>query len=681
MGNPATATAAPAVAVRGRRLLVMLGSLLLGMVLASLDQTIVATALPTIVGELGGLPLLAWAMTAYLLASTASTPLWGKLGDLYARKPFFQAAIVTFLIGSALSGASESMGQLIAFRAIQGLGAGGLIVGAAAIIGELVPPRERGRYEALFGTVLGLANVAGPLVGGVLVDGLSWRWVFYVNLPLGIAALIATNAVIPASTRRSRRVIVDYLGSALLAAAVTGLVLVTSLGGRTVAWDAPVIIGLALGSIVLAVLFMLVERRAAEPVLPTGLFRNRVFLMCSLIGFCAGFLLFGAITLLPLYFQVVKGVDPTDSGAHLLPMMGGLLLTSIVSGQLISRWGRYKAFPVVGTGLATVAMFLLSRVGVGTSEPALWLDMLMLGAGIGAVMQVLVVAAQSSVDYDNLGGATSGVMFFRSIGGAFGTAVLGAVFATSLSSNLAERLARQQLPPGLPRTTMSLSTLNSLPPPARAAYIQAFADSFQTVFLVGLPVAAIAFVLSWLLPEIELRRTSGAIAGAEAFAIPNQRTSQQELEHALSVLSAREERSDMYRRLAERGGVVLEPAPCWLLFRIRDLPGATLDQLADTLKVSKLDLRSLVDALVRTGLLEVREDGQLVPTAAGRAAADRLSAACRAGLDEVLQGWLPEQQPELAARLDDFARELLTEGGRPPRQPQLAGPAAADQRR
>jgi DNA-binding MarR family transcriptional regulator len=307
--------------------------------------------------------------------------------------------------------------------------------------------------------------------------------------------------------------------------------------------------------------------------------------------------------------------------------------------------------------------------------------MLMLGAGIGAVMQVLVVAAQSSVDYDNLGGATAGVMFFRSIGGAFGTAILGAVFATSLSSNLAERLARQQLPPGLPPTTMGLSTLNALPPPARAAYIQACAASFQTVFLVGLPVAAIAFVLSWLLPEIELRRTSGAIAGAEAFAIPNQRTSQQELEHALSVLSAREERSDMYRRLAERGGVVLEPAPCWLLFRIRDLPGATLDQLADTLKVSKHDLRSLVDALVRTGLLEVRADGQLVPTAAGLAAADRLSAACRAGLDEVLQGWLPEQQPELAARLDDFARELLTEGDRPPRQPQPSAPAAADQRR
>jgi EmrB/QacA subfamily drug resistance transporter len=330
--------------VTGRRLWQIIGALLLGVLLAALDQTIVSTALPTIVGDLGGLNHLSWVVTAYLLASTASTPLWGKLGDLYGRKIFFQAAIVIFLAGSALSGASQDMTQLIAFRALQGLGGGGLIVGAQSIIGDVIAPRDRGRYQGLFGAVFGVASVIGPLLGGLFVDNLSWRWVFYVNLPVGALALIVVAAVLPGAQQRVKRVI-DYLGTALIAAGATGLVLVTTLGGTTYAWDSPFIVTLAAVSVLTIVVFVAVERRAVEPVIPLALFANRVFATAAAVGFVVGFAMFGAITFLPLFLQVVKGVDPTASGVRLLPLMVGLLGTSIGSGQIISRWAATRSSP------------------------------------------------------------------------------------------------------------------------------------------------------------------------------------------------------------------------------------------------------------------------------------------------------------------------------------------------
>ena len=407
--------------------LVVMTGLLLGMLLAGLDQTIVATALPTIAGDLHSLSKLSWIVTAYLLASTVSTPLWGKLGDLYGRKIFFQAAIVIFLIGSVLAGLSKTITELIIFRAIQGIGGGGLMVGAQTIVGDIVPPRDRGRYQGFFGAVFGVSSVLGPLIGGFFVDTLSWRWVFYVNLPVGVIALIVVAAVLPARRGKEQHQ-VDYLGTIMIGGAATSLVLLTSLGGVTYPWGSGPIITLAVLAVVFTAGFVVAERRAAEPVLPLHLFKQPVFTAASAIGFVVGFAMFGALTYLPQYLQIVQGVSPTVSGLRLLPLMAGLLATSIGTGQLISRWGRYKIFPVVGTAALAVGLFLLSHLGPSTSTVLASVYMFVFGAGIGATMQVLVIAVQNAIDYADLGAGTSGVTFFRSIGGSFGTAVFGAIF-------------------------------------------------------------------------------------------------------------------------------------------------------------------------------------------------------------------------------------------------------------
>jgi EmrB/QacA subfamily drug resistance transporter len=511
-----SALQAEPVAVGRRRLWFILGALLLGMLLAALDQTIVATALPTIAGDLHGLSHLSWVVTAYLLASTASTPLWGKLGDLYGRKSFFQASIVIFLVGSALAGLSGSMLELISFRALQGIGGGGLIVGAQAIVGDVVSPRERGRYQGLFGAVFGVTSVVGPLLGGFFVDNLSWRWVFYVNLPLGLLALVVTGLVLPGRLQRVHHVI-DYLGTAFLAGAATSLVLLTSLGGTTYPWLSAPIIGLGVASAVLIGAFLVVERRAVEPVLPLRLFRNRIFTATAAIGFVVGFAMFGAITYLPQYMQVVRGVSPTDSGLELLPMMGGLLLTSIGSGQLISRYGRYKIFPVVGTALMAAGLWLMSLLGVHSTVLTSSGAMFVFGVGLGAVMQVLVIAVQNAVVRQDLGTATSGATFFRSIGSSFGTAVFGAIFANVLTGNLARHLAGVQLPARFSATAgASPAALASLPPAVHTGVIAGYASSIQMVFLLTVPVAVVAFGLTFLLREIPLRRDGGLAEGGPA---------------------------------------------------------------------------------------------------------------------------------------------------------------------
>ncbi len=644
------------------------GALLLVLLLASLDQTIVSTALPTIVGDLGGISKLSWVVTAYLLASTVVGPVYGKLGDLYGRKVVLQSAIVIFLVGSALCGLSQNMTELIAFRAIQGLGGGGLFVVTIAVIGDIIPPRDRGRYQGFFGAVFGVSTVIGPLLGGFFVDNLSWRWIFYVNIPIGLIALAVIATAFQTRTDQVKHTI-DYLGAALLAGGLSAIVLYTSLGGTTYAWDSPPMIALIVGGVVLLVAFVFVEARAAEPILPLEIFRNRVFSVTSAIGFIIGLALFGAVTYLPLYLQDVKGHSPTKSGLLITPMMAGLLITSIGSGQLISKFGRYRPFPIAGTAIMAVGLWLLSRLHVDTSTLVAAGYMLVLGLGLGLVIQVLVLAAQNAVDYKYLGVVSSGSTLFRQIGGSIGVAVFGAVFANQLAANLATKLPAGARVPASPNP----AALKQLPLAAHAAYVTAITEALQPVFAAAAGAAVLAFLLSWLLPELPLKTTAQAPDVGDGFHAARDDNALREIERALSVLAGREERWQLYQRVADRAGLELEPRELWLLARLGERAPLTEALLADQLHVDSYPVEEALDELRRLSLVETRDDGTTTLTSAGRDDYERLVEARCAGLRELLAGWNPDQQPELQEMVDRLGRDLVSQIPMPPVAPVPVG--------
>jgi EmrB/QacA subfamily drug resistance transporter len=634
------------------RIAAVMSGLMLVLLLASLDQTIVSTALPTIVGDLGGLDQLSWVVTAYLLAVTVVTPLYGKLGDLYGRKVVLQAALVVFLIGSALCGLAQGMTELIAFRAIQGLGGGGLIVSAQAAIGDVVAPSERGKYSGLFGAVFGVSSIAGPLIGGFFTSHISWRFIFYVNLPVGLGALAVLGVTLPSVSERRRHAI-DYLGSLLLALGLSALILLTTLGGNTYDWGSPPIVGMGIVAVLALVALAQVERRVAEPILPPALFRNRVFVVCSAVGLIVGFALFGALTYLPLFQQVVRGLSPTASGLQLLPVMGGLLLSSTVSGQVITRTGRYKAFPIAGTAVSAIGMYLLSSLDATTGSAVAALHMLVLGLGLGMVMQVLILATQNAVSYEELGVATSGATLFRSIGGSLGTAVLGAIFSGRLSAELSSRLpASASAAAG---GNVNPSQIDRLPGPVHDAYISAFTEALHVVFLVATGVVLVAFALSWFIEERPLRATVATSTGVgESFAAPGDTDSLREISRGLMRLAGRERTLSVLEGVAARADLELSPGAAWLLMRAGS-PDAPHEVL---------ELRSLprVDpAGFDAALAEVRAAGYVADsgvTAAGREARTQLIVAGIDSLRELVDDWEPGRDPELDPLLGRLAQEL-----------------------
>ncbi|MBB6118175.1 MDR family MFS transporter [Nocardiopsis algeriensis] len=648
---------------RTGRIALVMTALLLTVLLSALDQTIVSTALPTIVSELGGLDHLSWVVTAYLLAVTASTPLWGKLGDQFGRKGLFLVCIAVFLLGSALCGLAQDMLQLILFRGLQGIGGGGLMVLASAIIGDVVSPRERGRYQGLFGAVFGLSSVAGPLLGGLFVDHLSWRWVFYVNLPLGAIAFATVLAVLPPSRPTGRRSI-DYAGIALLAAAAVCLTLTASWGGSVYPWLSPQILGLSAATAAFGLGWWLSARRAADPVMPLSLFRNPVIVVAVSIGFCVGFAMMGSMAFLPLFLQVVHGLSPTASGLYLLPMVVGIFLTSIGSGRLVTRTGRYRPYPIAGMAVTSLGLLLLSRLGPDSSSWQMWGSFFVLGVGLGLVMQVVVLVVQNAAEYADLGVATSTATFFRSIGGSLGTAVFGAVFARGLAAELEARAEQVRLPPGLDAQSLESDPrgLDRLPPASQEPFLQAYADAVDTVFLSAVPLALIGLLLAVFLREIPLRTTVESDAGDTGETLPpvaaGGRSAIAQVERQIFRACGHEGAREMYDRLRDAAGLEISPRACWTLSHLAVTGPLTGEELARMARLPDDGWRRVHRELLEAGYL-VGEDEPWELNWRGADAAGRVFDAQRTALRSLLGDYGPAEHPDVVAVLEKVTADTL----------------------
>jgi EmrB/QacA subfamily drug resistance transporter len=593
------------------RFKLIFGALMLVLLLAALDQTIVSTALPTIVGDLGGAQHVSWVVTSYLLTDTIATVLAGKFGDLFGRKLIFQLGAALFVGASLMCALAESMGWLVAWRAVQGAGAGALMVTATALIADVVPLRERGKYQGALGAVFGVTTVIGPLLGGLFTDHLSWHWCFLVNLPLGITVIAVAAKTMPSVKARSRPTI-DYAGIAAISVVAGGLTLATSLGGTEFDWTSPFIIGLFTAAVLGIPVFIVAERRAAEPMLPLRLFRNAVFSMSSVIALVVGFAMLGAMTFLPTYLQYVHGVSATSSGLRMLPMVFGLLVASIGAGVIVSRTGRYKVFPITGSALMTVGLFLLSTMDADTGFLRISAFMLVLGVGIGLSMQVLTIIVQNTAEYRDLGVATSGVTFFRALGSSFGAAVFGAIYSAKLADLLPGAIAAS---PGLdPSMATTPSALHSQPADVIAPVVDAYAEVLHAVFLYAAPVGILAFGLSLFLPEVPLRDAAraGATDVGDGFGMAENADPERALEVQLARLMQREGRR-MLPQIRIDSGTRLGGAETWCVGQVllRERHGFVADLDAIAVRTN-LPASVLVPALRQT-----QEGGYLTGDASG----------------------------------------------------------------
>ncbi|WP_039796391.1 MDR family MFS transporter [Nocardia araoensis] len=657
------AVAADPVAPMGRaKTNIVFGTIVLGMLMAALDQTIVSTALPTIVADLGGAGHMAWVVTSYLLAEAVATALAGKLGDLFGRKLVFQISAVIFIVGSMVAGLANGMLLLVLARGIQGFGAGGLMVTSMALIADIIPLRQRGKYQGALGAVFGVTTVIGPTLGGLFTDHASWRWCFYVNVPVAVVMIALAARTIP-RVRAAAEPIIDYLGIGLVALGVSCLILGLEWGGQQYAWDSPTIIGLFAAAALLLAAFVAVELRAAEPMLPMGLFRSRVFTVCSILSFIVGFAMLGSMTYLPAYLQYVDGVSATVSGVRTLPLVAGLFATSILSGQVVGKTGRYRYFPIAGTLVMALGLYLMSTMGRTTGT---WLEslyMLILGSGIGLAMQVLTIVVQNTVPYAQLGTATSGVTFFRTLGSAFGTAIFGTLYSNEIGPGLAAALAQVRVVP--PAVAADPHALRALPAEQSAPIIDAYADAIDHVFFWVVPIALVGFVVAWFLPEVPLRDSARAGAGdvGEGFSVPDSPDRLVQLERAIAGTMHRAGSEDpIGARILADADSDLTRGEAWALgqvyLRDRVRGEATLAGIARAHRVPEEVIEPIYDQVGAEGYL-TREGQRLRLTDSGATEMDRIKAAWRRWLDTRLDDW-NEADPADRALLDQALTNIAT---------------------